>query len=232
MIPQILHIDNEQEYETLELLKDIYIAKLFNGRPSSAKHWKLIGKSQDFNEKMLVFCQSNPESFEQLKDWSTQVKDITQKFNLRLWAVVKDKYHYYELFFGRLVQILLSPVFMIGFIANIFPFHLPVYLARNVKDPQFLSSFRFVLSVVTFTLTYLVYFIILMIFIPNKLIALGVFASLPMFGIAAFKIYIWFMKSTAKWRINRLRNTSNSEWMRLVDCRNKIFSVFEKITNK
>jgi 1-acyl-sn-glycerol-3-phosphate acyltransferase len=232
MIPQILHIDNEADYDTFEYLKDLYIARLYNGRPSSAKHWKLIGKSQDFSQKLISFCQSDTETFEQLKAWSNEVKNITEKFSLRLWAVVKDKYPYYQLILGRVTQLLISPFFIIGFLANIFPFQLPVYLARKVKDPQFLSSFRFVLSVITFTFTYLIYLILFLIFIENKLLAFGIFASLPLFGLASFKIYIWFMKTTAKWRINRLHHYRNSEWINLIENRNRIFSVLDQVIHK
>ncbi len=229
MIPQIVHLDHEEDYDAIEYLKDIYIAWLYKGKHSSAKHWRVIEKSQQFSDQIKDLSNHDQDAFQKLKEAVEPIKTTILKHNLRTWAVIKDNYPVWKLVVGRLLQVLLLPVFIIGYITNIIPFYLPVYLARKVKDPQFLSSFRFVLSIITFTVTYLLYLAALLIFVPKTLLALAIFVSIPFWGLGAFKYYIWFMKNTARWKVNRLNRSKDADWLQLLEKRNFILSVFIKL---
>ena len=102
-------------------------------------------------------------------------------------------------------------------------------LTRGIKDPQFLSSVRFVISVVLFLLFYLIYLIPLLIFLPKWWMAIVTLVALPYLAALAFRYYVWFRKTTARARINRMRRQKNADWLRLTECRDAILNVLRKM---
>ncbi len=229
--PLMLNLDNEAEYETLETLRDIYINDLYKGRQHkrSASHKLILDQSQEFGKKVLDFAQSGSEKYNEAKLLALELKSLINKLNLRYWTIAKDKYSVIGILFSRLMQIVLSPIFAIGFLLNILPFHLPVYFARNVKDPQFLSSYRYVISIITFTVFYLIYLIIMLIAMPKWWMAVIASVAIPYLGMLAFRYYVWFKKTTARSRINRFRRTQNAEWKRLTECYNTVLGIIKTL---
>ena len=231
MLPLMLNLDNEAEYKTLETLDDIYINDLYKGHQSRrrVKHTEILAKKQQKGEKLLAFAQSQSAEYENTKQLTTEFRTLLEKLNLRLWTVAKDSYSVFGIFFNRLLQLLFLPVFLLGFIPNILPFYLPVRFTRGIKDPQFLSSVRFVIAVVVFTLFYLIYLIPLMIFLPKWWMAILAVVAMPFLGSFAFRYYVWFCKTTARARINRYRRRKNADWLRLTECRDGILNVLRKL---
>ena len=231
MLPLMLNLDNESEYKTLETLDDIYINNLYQGRQSrrSVKHTDLLAQKQQMGQKLLDFAQSQSAEYENIKPLADEFRTLLKKLNLRLWAVAKDSYSAIGIFFSRLLQLLFLPVFVAGFVPNILPFALPMRLTRGIKDPQFLSSVRFVIAVVLFFLCHLIYLIPLLIFLPKWWMAFVVLIVLPYLGSLAFRYYVWFRKTTARARVNRMRRRKNADWLRLTECRDKILSVLKTL---
>ncbi len=231
MLPLMLNLDNEAEYKTLETLDDIYINDLYKGRQSrrSVKHTDILAQKQQMGQKLLDLAQSQSAEYENIKPLADEFSTLLKKLNLRLWAVAKDSYSAIGIFFSRLLQLLFLPVFVAGFVPNILPFALPMRLSRGIKDPQFLSSVRFVIAVVLFFLCHLIYLIPLLIFLPKWWMAFIVLIVLPYLGSLAFRYYVWFRKTTARARVNRMRRRKNADWLRLTECRDKILSVLKTL---
>lgn len=231
MLPLMLNLDNEAEYKTLETLDDIYINDLYQGRQSrrSVKHTEILAKKQQMGEKLMAFAQSQSAEYENVKQLADEFRTLLKKLNLRLWAVARDKYSAVGIFLSRLLQLALLPVFVAGFVPNILPFALPMRFSRGIKDPQFLSSVRFVISVVLFFLFYLIYLIPLLILLPKWWMAIVTLVALPYLAALAFRYYVWFRKTTARARINRMRRQKNADWLRLTECRDAILNVLRKM---
>ena len=231
MLPLMLNLDNEAEYKTLETLDDIYINDLYKGRQSrrSVKHTDMLAQKQQMGQKLLDFAQSQSAEYENIKPLADEFRTLLKKLNLRLWAVAKDSYSSIGIFLSRLLQLLFLPVFVAGFVPNILPFALPMRLSRGIKDPQFLSSVRFVIAVVLFFLCHLIYLIPLLIFLPKWWMAFVVLIVLPYLGSLAFRYYVWFRKTTARARINRMRRRKNADWLRLTECRDGILNALKKL---
>lgn len=231
ILPLMLNLDNEEEYETLETLRDLYINDLYKGKQNKRRssHKLILDQSQAFGAKLLDFAKSGSDTYAKAKEWASQLKALIKKLDLRYWAIANDKYSVLGIFVSRLLQIVLSPIFFVGYLLNILPFHLPVYFSRNVKDPQFLSSYRYVISIITFTVFYLIYLIIMLIAMPKVWMAFVASVSIPFIGMLAFRYYVWFRKTTARSRVNRFRRSQNADWKQLTECRDNLLNVIKSL---
>ena len=231
MLPLMLNLDNEAEYKTLETLDDIYINDFYHGKQSRRriKHTEILAKKQQMGEKLLAFAQSQSAEYENVKQMASEFKTLLDKLNLRLWTVAKDSYSTVGIVINRLLQLALLPVFIAGFVPNILPFALPMHFSRGIKDPQFLSSVRFVISVVLFLLFYLIYLIPLLIFLPKWWMAILLEVAMLYLAELAFRYCVWFFKTTARARVNRFRRRKNADWLRLTECRDEILKVLKTL---
>ncbi len=99
----------------------------------------------------------------------------------------------FKIIFGFLLLLLTLPVFVTGFILNMFPFFLPPFIRKKmgVKYDGFFSSFDYVLGgVILFPLFYFIQTILFAIFSPTP------WWAVPIFAVAQFFLgklsYIWY----------------------------------------
>lgn len=215
LVPLMINIDNEQEYFVLEAFKDIYMQKMHNGKLNKIDHRQVLSESQQFTSNALRLVKEDEQTYNEVKTAVENIKTIVLRHNLRMWAIANQHYSWLGITASFLFQLLLLPVFVLGFVLNIAPFGLPVHFARNVKDRQFLSSFRFVIGVVTFTVFYLLYLILLLCFAPKIWMALLAFLCIMPVGLFAFGIYVWNRKTVARARINRMSKKYPADWAEL-----------------
>ncbi|MCQ2375076.1 MAG: 1-acyl-sn-glycerol-3-phosphate acyltransferase [Salinivirgaceae bacterium] len=215
LVPLMINIDNEQEYYVLEAFKDIYMQILHNGKLSKIDHRQILSEAQQFTSNALRLVKEDEQTYSKVKTAVESIKSIVSRHNLRMWAIAKRHYSWFGIIVSLIFQLFLLPVFVLGFALNIAPFGLPVHFARNIKDRQFLSSFHFVIGVVTFTVFYLLYLILLLCFAPKIWIALLAFLSIMPLGLAAFRIYVWYRKTIARARINQMSKKHKTDWATL-----------------
>lgn len=229
MLPGMLHIDDSDNYDEIEFLKDLYLIQHYQNRVKNIPHMEVLNRSQSFIEKILKLKSSAPEKFTELLSAAQNIKKAVQKLNLRPWVLYKKRYNWYNILISRILQFITLPVYLVGFLLNIIPFQMPVYFARKVKDPQFLSSFRFALGLLTFTFVYLIYLILLLVFIKPFVLAIGLFASIPVLGIVSFIYYRWYKKTSAKWRNNRYLKNKDATFMTMHKNMDRVKEIVEKV---
>lgn len=222
MLPQMLHIDDSENYDGIKALIDYYTLHLKKNKGYKPSHLNQMLYQQKLSAELLKIKGESEEKFNDITDKANAVNKGVEKLKFRQWVLTKDKYSFLGILGARLLQLIFFPVYLYGFMTNIIQFQLPVLFSRGVKDPQFLSSFRFVLGMIIFTLMYLIYLILLLIFVPNWLLAIAISLTIPLFGILSFKYYKWFKKTSAKFRTNRLHRKNNSKWIKMREDYNSI----------
>lgn len=215
LLPQMLHVNDSENYDGLKALLDCYMLDQEKNHNLKANHLDEVKLQQKVSDQLIELKGSNIDSYSAYIEKGKKLAETVIKLNLRTWVLAKEKYSFAMILLARFFQLLLFPAYLYGFITNILQFQIPVYLSRGVKDTQFLSSMRFGLALVTFTLLYFIYFIILLAFSPSFLIALAISATIPLAGILSFKYYRWFKKTSAKFRNNKLRRKNNSDWIEM-----------------
>jgi hypothetical protein len=140
-----------------------------------------------------------------LSEKVNKYKGYLNDWKFRTWLPEKKKYPVIALTGITALLVLLFPLFLYGLVNNALPFYLPGLATKGVKDPQFLSSVRNGLAIVTFPLFYIIQFAVFSILSSSVPLDLGYLASLPLTGYAAFQYYRVAVKSRAKLRYNRVR---------------------------
>ncbi len=228
MIPMMLNIDDSNNYEEVKTLVDLFSLKKEMDNKTKLDHYSKLKQQQSVSSKIIALKESNVDTFNSILENAKQVSELVNKLNFRQWVLKKEKYSALGIIFCRLLQLILFPIYLYGFLTNIIQFQLPVYLSRNVKDPQFLSSFRLVLGFAVYTIFILICFPLIFIFTASPLVALGYALSIPVSGVLAFKYYVWYKKTSARFRNNRLRRKNNPEWITLRKNWDEVIEFFDK----
>jgi hypothetical protein len=173
---EMIHIENEEyynEYETIRKQgafditlinrKKINMENLFNaGRAIIAT---LDNLYQNDNDEFIRIIETAREYEKSLK---TAKIEMPLKQNKLL-----------NLIFKVLALLVTFPVFIYGFINNVLPLGIITKVSSKIKDPQFISSFKFVLSFVIFPLFFIIQTIIFAFITKTAWWTLIYFISLP-----------------------------------------------------
>ncbi len=100
----------------------------------------------------------------------------------------------------KLLLIITFPLFLYGYLNNLFPWYLTTLYPGKIKDPQFRSSVKFVLSFLTFPLFYFLQSVVVYVLYHNMLVALAYFVSLPVSAAIAWNYAGLFRKFVFEWR--------------------------------
>lgn len=215
MIPQMLHIDDSESYDKIKAITDIYIQHLLAKKELRSNHLNIINKSQQISDKLIKLKSTNLDSFDKLGVVAIKVKKSIVDLNIRDWVPTHKKYSWIGILSSYLLLVAMFPIFVFGFVTNILPFHLPVIASGKIKDPQFVSSIRFGVSIFSFTIIYFIYLILLLVFVKPWYIAIGVLFSMLIVGVISAKYYIFFKKTRAKLKVNIWNINKYKDWQGL-----------------
>ena len=229
----MIDIQSEEYYESYLSLKDIYRDRLGDQLKmnSSNQPGKFIC-DKSMIAMLDAYAEKHPEG---IKDLDIQVKKYVtglKKLRLRDWLFKKESYSFLGLVFRSLLQLLFLPLHVYGIINNYLPYKIPVLLTRKVKDEQFLSSFRYVLGLITFLIFYLVFIILFCVFIKDPFIRLGYIISLPLSGLFAFSYFIHAKKLIARWRYSFSRGQLKTQIKALFKLRKEIRNSMDQVAGE
>lgn len=164
----------------------------------------------------------NPDKFDDLCKKTREYSQILSKFRLKDW-VLRKKISFSGILSRSFIALLGFPLFLLGFINNIIPYFIPSLITGKIKDPQFISSVRFGLSVFLFPVYYLLFFVIAGAISGYWLYSLVYVIFMPVTGLAAFLYHRFFVKFSAKLRFRA--NSQNPDMNRLLNLRKEILEI-------
>ncbi len=103
------------------------------------------------------------------------------------------------LFGKKLLLLVASPLFLYGYLNNLFPWYLTTLYPRKIKDPQFRSSVKFVLSFLVFPIFYLIQTLVVYLVFHRPWITLAYFVSLPLSAAIAWNYARLFHQFVQGW---------------------------------
>jgi 1-acyl-sn-glycerol-3-phosphate acyltransferase len=222
----MIHIESDEYYDMIDFLRKFYLPEM---KIKKGNQPDQLVAEQKIIEKLNQFIDKKPEEVKILNDKTNKLKSLLSNLNLRLWVVQKPTYSIFKIAIQSLIMLGLLPVFLYGALLNYIPFNLPVRLTKKIKDPQFLSSFRFVIGILLFPVYYLILAIIGGLIWGNTWLNVAFVISLPLVGLFAFYYFIEAKKLWAKIRYTVLIWRKNPEIQELRQLHEEISKIGKDI---
>ncbi len=220
-----VHVPDREDYDlydqSFELLRGKACEKLnLKERPRNfvkAEQF-IISKLKSYFETDIVQKQ------ELLKIASAYIKG-KKELGISESTFKKGRIGYREIVFFGLLVLILSPIIITGTVLNGVIFWITRYSYRkNIKDPQFYSSYSFVVSVIVYPIWFVLLFFLFWFLLKSWLLSILVlFISIPC-GIVAFEAYQSLLRILNRVKYNRLRNSGSYDLYELLRKRNKLIS--------
>lgn len=201
----MIDIEPEEHYQTIKSAIDLYGPVELKRQRLPATLWNEFNVKKQLSEKIKESAGENETALHDLKSRMEGYRGKLAKFGLSDRQFAHKAPGFFSLFMATVVSLLLLPVHLYGMILNYLPYGLPVYLARNIKDPHFISSVRFVLGMLFFFFWYLILIILSFIIFDPVWLSLGFIISLPVTGLFAFYFYRNLLKMRGEFRALRLK---------------------------
>ncbi len=229
----MIHIENEEYYDMYHEMRSIYNKRMRNrmGIFKSSHYYRFLADK----EIIRVLDQNFTLNPELIKSLSVKVNEYAvglKKLNLRNWVFDKKGYSTPRVLSLSFLLILFVPLFLFGWLNNIIPYTIPQRKIRNVKDPQFHSSFKFALAFVIFPVYYAIIGVAVRIisgsgWIPWAYITVSVLAGY----FALYYSFIYKKLRSALRYLNLLRR-SDPEILNLISLHNSIISTMNDLTEE
>ncbi len=227
---QVVDLATEQHYEAFETalyVSDRWLAKAQYGAADPASCFRV---RREVAERLVAMEADVPEQAEQLAGQCMEYKRLRERYGLQEAALERPG-NMFALLLQGVGLLALSPVFVCGFVLNMFPFFLPPFIRKKmgVKYNGFFSSFDYVLGAVfLFPLFYLLQTVLYAVLTPLPWWTLFIFAPAQyLLGKWAFRWYkaagLWANRLRYAW----LRTTRRADMTRLTKLRREIQSAVE-----
>jgi 1-acyl-sn-glycerol-3-phosphate acyltransferase/uncharacterized coiled-coil protein SlyX len=193
----IIHIETEEYYELFNKLRKLYLKRFSDRLEKDLTDENSLPFQRSIVNQLNKVLKSSPDTIDQLdKKVHVYLKKLKQ-------IKLEDEYVIYkfsrkDLLLPVFFLLITSPLYVYGALNNIIPTAISVWSKNKIKDPQFKSSFLYVVSLLAFPLFYILQSLVLIFWISKWYWIFIYFFSLPVSAVfVLFYIKIWrkFRKS-------------------------------------
>jgi len=208
----MVHIESEEDYEAIDELRSI-----INGKYSDDIKNPKIFRDRSLIEKLNRLKTSDNHIYKKICSLSLSIKEKAKNLRIDYRLLEKNRHPLPWLLAGFAVILLTFPVFLFGNIFNAIFLGLPLWQTRSIKDPQFVSSVRYALSLILAILLLPLFLILSFIFFSAWWIGLIFFISLPLTGLFAWNYYLLYERIRGGLRIRKYKSLMNQEFETLAN---------------
>jgi 1-acyl-sn-glycerol-3-phosphate acyltransferase len=226
----MIDIESEDHYEMYMLLRNVYNDQMRKqtGRPENTLYNRMVA-DQQMIRKLFEVEQLQGEKIEALDTLCARYNKGVEDLGMRDWLFKHSRYSWIALILAGLGMLAGLPVFIYGAISNYFPYWLTAKISKKPKDPQFHSTFKYVVGLILFPLYYLILFIPVWILTDPGWIKWAFLASLPLTGFFAHTYFIWFKKLRSLWKFQLLTGRKNGQLESLKSLRKEIIGMVDNL---
>jgi 1-acyl-sn-glycerol-3-phosphate acyltransferase len=226
----MIDIQSEDHYEMYMNLRSVYNDEMRKqtGYRRNTLYNRLVADQQMIGRLYKVEMEQ-ADKIRELDRLCTEYQGGVTRLKMRDWLFRKSRYSWMALFLAGLGMLATLPVFLYGALTNYLPYWLPAKISKKPKDPQFHSTFKFVIGLILFPLYYLVLFVPVLIFAEPGWIKWSFLASLPLSGLFAHIYFIWFKKLRSMWKYQLLTSRKNIQLESLKNLRKEIVRFIDEL---
>lgn len=233
MKKQMIHIEDMDHYAAVDHLRQLFDEQVTSRLGKNIKKpWERYQSQQEFVSILNDFIHRDKETLQNIEEEIQEYVQKMEKYRIRSWVLNKKKMTWGGFVLRSLAVLLFSPLYLYGLVNNWLPYWLPVRIAGKVKDKVFVSSFKFVLSLLLFPLFYFLQSLIVLWVTGSWSIAGLYLLSLPLTGIFAFQYMIAFKKFRARWKYSRLSRQQDPDISKLENLHHTLGDFIDRISKK
>lgn len=226
---QSVDLATEKHYDCFETAMEVanteVSKKLYNKNDTVSRFYA----RQKIAEQLVELEANAAEKVEKLDTVCAEYKKLKAQAKLTE-ATLEKPLNFFSFLLQTMLLLITLPVFITGFVLNMFPFLLPGIIRKKmgVKYDGFFSSFDFVLgAIIMFPIFYLLQTILFAIFAPTPWWVIPIFAvSQYIIGKWAFCWAKYANKYANKIRYTWLKTTNRQLIEKILQLRQEIISVF------
>ena len=229
----IVHIENTEHYDMFQDLRTIYNSRMRNriGITGDSLYKRFQADKQMISllDEVLI---AEPEKISKLSEKVAAYMKGLSDLNLRNWVVEKKGYSLPRMLLQSFLLGITAPIFLLGFISNVIPYLIPLKATKNVKDPQFVSSFKFGVALLFFPVYYAAVGILVGAFTGPAWISWAVMTGMLASGYLALHYVFAFKKLVAAIRYRILSGKGGIGIANLLSLYQEIITVMNGITEQ
>jgi len=208
----MVHIDDEQDYDAINELRNIVNEKYSDSirYPKLFRDQRLVGKVNELRAE-------DPDAYRKLCDDTLEARDMATTLNVTYRQLRKKKHPLVLLILSGLLLLTTVPLFILGAVLNILMFQVAYLQALKSKDPAFISTARYGFFLGLSFIFGPLYLILALIFIKLWWLAIIAFLMVPVLGIMAWNWFLLYSRTVGGFRIRRLIRAGNTVFKRLRD---------------
>jgi len=223
----MVHIETVDDYEAINELREIV-----NGKYNRDTIQPKIVRDKQLIRDMEVAEENDNDLYREICNKSLKIKNISESLNIGYYHLDRKNSGFLAHVLSNLGLILLAPVALFGFITNFVFYRVPNLALKNIKDVQFLSTVRFVVSLVLALLFIPIYTVLAFIFIPPMWLALLVLLYILPSGWLAWNYFIIWKQLREGVRVRKHKNRKNPEYKILINLYRDLQKDLEKLNQK
>ncbi len=216
----MVHIESEEDYEAIDELRSI-----INGRFSDDIKYPKLFRDRILIENLNSMKDIDPVIYNRICYLSLQIKMKARELKLSYRLLGQKKHALGWLLFGLLGLVATLPLYIFGNIFTLTFLTLPEFQIRKIKDTQFHSSIRFLISLALAFIFLPIYLILSLIIFSPWWLALLVFLTIPAAGIFAWNYNILFRRIIGGFRIKNYIRTKNKGYSSLKNNHNELLNL-------
>ena len=161
----MIDIESEEYYYLYNQIRQYRAAQLKLENKSEVQQFHA---QQEIISKLEILEKSNPEKISSLNKLVYDFEKELQISKLDFGTIAAGKTRFFRILASSLLLIAGLPVFIYGYLNNFFPWQITISLAAKIKDPQFRSSVKYILSILLFPIFYFIQTLLIFIFLTEK----------------------------------------------------------------
>ncbi|NJK96064.1 MAG: hypothetical protein HC905_15185 [Bacteroidales bacterium] len=203
----MIHIDSDEYYDTIYDAKELYS---HHHRVQWTNHYGKFLLEKKLTDILTDTAKTNPVQLITMKEKMDQLNLLSSQLGLKPWVFSWKSPRNMESWlsdFGR--YMVFAPVFICAALFHAIPFAVSEYYSNKVKDKQFVSSMRFVLSF----LAYLIWYLIFLAFPVSIIIKVILVITMPVLGVMSYDYWDSLKKIRVKANFLLLKRKGDSKFL-------------------
>ncbi|MBC8320701.1 MAG: 1-acyl-sn-glycerol-3-phosphate acyltransferase [Bacteroidetes bacterium] len=226
-----INIESENNYDLYNELRVIYRSRMAQKLNVDAKkeHNRIFIDQQTI-KLVSLYEKSNPTAASDYQKHILKFARIKDKFGFTNKIIEQKGRGLISLFISTLILAITFPLFFYGAINNFLSYWLPINLSKKIKDTQFISSIKFVISLLSFPVFYIIQSLIVLLVFDDWKIALVYLLSIPLTAPIAWWWRGMFIRTKIGLNYTFLRWRKNKEFSEMQNLYDEIITRADSLT--